>query len=478
MRPVNKIKKSTLAFSTTILCCGLFLLLTVTTSFAASPVNSAWQGPVQVSNDDTWTSPNAQIVINEHGDGIATWQQYTLLDNTYGIWVARFNKEHGWSTPEKISGNTVGQVGNPPSVAINEHGDAVVAWPVFNINSSPMSTVWSSYFDHKKGWSAPVKIQSDAVDAYSPLVTIDERGNAIAIWSQNNPEYDRTNIYANYYHKNHGWGHSAMIQSDARVLSVDIAIVNNHEGNTVAMWSQFDSNPDNPQTGLVTRSYIKDKGWTSPEFVTREDALSPSIAINKNGKSIVAWGSLNPDTNQYNVKVNMRRGNSTWGDSQLIQSDPTIDAQAIKAAINERGDALVLWRGSTYVYFGTAPIDMYSNVYDEKSGWSTEQKVSDTAPYSVPQLALDENGNAIAVWEKTTTGPNPYVDFHDIYAFYYSPDKGWYNSQSIETFDGDSTYPQLSMTESGDTLAIWEQSSNIGGATLWSNYYRSRHRRH
>ena len=452
---------------------GLIMIFTTNAVFADANNTKMWTGPIQVSSDNTWTSPNEQLAVNEHGDGIAVWQQYTLDDNSYGIWVARFKKDTGWEEPIKVSHNTLGQVGNPTGVAINEQGDAVVVWPVFNFTSSPLSTVWSSYYDHENGWSQPVKIQDDDTDAYSPMVAMDERGNAVAIWNQNNPEYDRTNIYASYYRKGSGWTHSTMIQSDSSVLSVGVDLVNDGDGNAVAMWSQYDSNPDNPQTGLVTSSYVERKGWQAPVFVTHDDTYSPSIAINEDGKSIAAWAIINPLTHQYNVRASLRQGNEPWGESQSIQSNPYVDANSIDAALTEHGDALVIWRGREYVYFGPASVNIYSNTYNTDSGWAMDQMIDEAAPYSEPQLAMDEHGNAIALWEKTTAGPNPYVNFHDVYAYHYSPAYGWDSSQVIEEYDGDSTYPRVAMSENGDALAVWEQSDNLGGPTLWSNQFTS-----
>jgi hypothetical protein len=92
----------------------------------------------------------------------------------------------------------------------------------------------------------------------------------------------------------------------------------------------------------------------------------------------------------------------------------------------------------------------------------------------VPQLAMDEQGNTMAVWEKTAPGPNPYVSYHDVYAYHYSAKYGWDSNQAIEDYAGDSTYPKIAVDEKGDAIAIWEQSDNNGsGPALWSNQFTS-----
>jgi hypothetical protein len=87
---------------------------------------------------------------------------------------------------------------------------------------------------------------------------------------------------------------------------------------------------------------------------------------------------------------------------------------------------------------------------------------------------MDEHDNAIALWEKTSAGPNPYVSYHDVYAYHYSPRYGWDSNQVIEDYDADSVYPKVAMSENGDALAIWQQTdNNLVGPTLWSNQLTS-----
>jgi hypothetical protein len=457
-----------------ILAAALCLIVTEGVALAGTYDTKTWRDPSQVSSDNAWASPDAQLAVNEHGDGIAVWQEYNLDDGENGIWVAQFSKHQGWGQPMRIDKTTVGQVGNPPSVAINEHGDAIVAWPVYNFTSSPLSTVWSSYYDHNHGWDEPVTIQDDAADAYSPLVVIDKQGNAIAIWNQTNPDYDRTNIYSNYFEKGKGWTHSKIIQSDNSVLSIANSLTINEEGTAVAMWSQYDLSEGNPQTGLVTRYFRKSKGWQPSEFVTHEDAGSPSIALNEKGDSMAAWTVLNPETRQYNVRASLHQARGKWGESQAIQSDPYVNSGSTQIALDNKDNALLIWLGEEYSYFGSNTIDVYSNHYTKGSGWSTDEMVDEAAAYTKPQLAMDEHDNAIALWEKTSAGPNPYVSYHDVYAYHYSPQYGWDSNQVIEDYDADSVYPKVAMSENGDALAIWQQTdNNLVGPTLWSNQLTS-----
>lgn len=471
MQYTNRLYKPVTALLMTLLLIVLRLVSPSGAALASANETNVWLEPSLLSGDNAEAYP-PQIAMNEQGNGIAVWSQYKTTDFSYGIWVAQYSKTKGWSAPKRIS-NTVGQTGNP-RVAINDRGDAIVVWSVFNSDAVPLSTVWSNYYDHRRGWGMPVKIQNDSVDAYFPLVVMDQQGNAIAIWNQNNPAYDKTNIYANYFNHARGWMRSEMIQSSDTLLSLDSALSINHKGEVVAMWEQFDSNLDRAQSGLVTDIFVRGKGWQSPEFITHDDTGSPSIALNERGDILAVWTAMNPSTLQDTVRASWYQASQGWSDSLPIQSNPYIDSDNVQVALGEHDNALVIWRGREYSDFGDSPIYTYSNTYTTASGWATEEAVDEAAPYSAPQLAMDERGNAIAVWETLAPGPNPYSYYHDVYAYHYSPSYGWGNKQILENYTGDSTNPKIAISEDGDALAIWQQTDNISNpTTVWSSRFTS-----
>jgi hypothetical protein len=471
MRHLNAFHKLLLFVPALLVAVGSLSILSSNVALADGSDVKFWMGPSQLSDDKAQADPPL-VAMNDQGNGIAVWSQYDINANRYAVWATRFNKSTGWGKPKQIS-NSVDQASNP-RVAINENGDAIVVWQTFNMDDTPLSTVWSNYYDHWHGWGNPVEIQDEAVDAYFPLAAIDEQGNAIAIWNQNNPGLDKTNIYANYYEKVRGWRYSEMIQSDASMLANDSALVMNPKGNAVALWTQFDSNVGQPQSGLVSSSFVKGQGWQSPKFITHEDATSSSIALNEKGNTIAVWTSLNPETFQNNVHASLRPAGKDWGEGQSIQSNSYVDTDNVQAAIDEQGNALVIWRGQEFTYFDPQPNNIYSTTYINGSGWSTDEIVDEASPYSAPQLAMGEQGDAFAVWEKPAPGVNQYADFHDIYAYHYSPVNGWDSNQAIENYSGDSTDPVVAVNEHKAALALWLQTDNDSGDTsIWANRFAS-----
>jgi hypothetical protein len=457
---------SRVALLVTAVSFGLPLFLSIGTALANVNDIKTWTGPHELSVTGNETYP-PYIAMNKQGDGVAVWSQYKPDKLKYGVWAARFSKANGWEKPQRIS-VTVGQSGDPQA-AIDAKGDIIVVWPEFNSDHVPVSTVWSNYYLHDRGWGRASKIQNDSMDAYFPQVVMDETGNAIAIWNQNNLTYDKTNIYAKYYNKDSGWQRAVMIQRDGSVLSDNSALVITGKGDAVALWTQYDSSQSQAQSGLLSSFFIKGQGWQEPEFITHDEAVSSSVASNKNGDTFAIWTTMNGQTYQNNVYAS-RHSAAGWSQGQLIQTNPNVDSTDVQIATDEHGNALAVWRGHQFTNFGETPIYVYANTYSKDAGWSADEIVDQAAPYSMPQLAMDAYGRAIAVWEKPAPNPDPYSDNHDIYAYHYSPTKGWDDDEAIENYSGDSSDPKVAISAQGDALAVWQQTDAIdGSSTAWSN---------
>ena len=66
-----------------------------------------------------------------------------------------------------------------------------------------------------------------------------------------------------------------------------------------------------------------------------------------------------------------------------------------------------------------------------------------------PQIAVDEDGNAIAVWQQHD-GVR-----HNIRANHYSPGAGWGTALPVETDEENHQNPQIAVNKCGDALAVW-----------------------
>ena len=123
------------------------------------------------------------------------------------------------------------------------------------------------------------------------------------------------------------------------------------------------------------------------------------------------------------------------------------------------GNAIAVWVKSG----GDRP-GIWSNRYVANVGWDAAAPIGPSglgSPRS-PQVATDPKGNAVAVWVQ--------FDSQDsVWSNRYTVSGGWGRSQAIESNDEFRVQgPQVAMDFEGNAVAIWSQQNGIEFG-LWSN---------
>ena len=190
-----------------------------------------------------------------------------------------------------------------------------------------------------------------------------------------------------------------------------------------------------------------------------EEAYTPQIAMDMHGNALVVWtqrGSI--WANHFNTE------NSTWGIPVGIAPDNTGDAQSPKVSVNSQGDAIVTW-GEHDGVRSNIWASRYSNA-DHEWGTTTLIESSDTGAAHWPQIAIDDNGNAIAVWEQSDGA------LYSIWANHYSSvDNSWGTALLIETNNvGDLSQPQIALDSLGNAMVVWSQYE-WPRSRIWVNSY-------
>jgi len=85
-----------------------------------------------------------------------------------------------------------------------------------------------------------------------------------------------------------------------------------------------------------------------------------------------------------------------WGTAELLESNNVGDAYDPQIAIDPDGNAIAIWRQSDGSH-----INIYTNYFDG-TAWDTAELIEtdNTGNASTPQIAIDADGNAIAVWSQ------------------------------------------------------------------------------
>ena len=245
--------------------------------------------------------------------------------------------------------------------------------------------------DVNSGWGTATLIETDdAGHAIIPQVAVDGSGNATAVWYQ----YDgtRDNIWSNRYVVGTGWGIATLIETDNLGDAARPQVAVDGSGNAIAVWHQFDGALYNTWSSR----YVVGIGWGTAKLLETGNsggAVYPQVAVDGSGNAIAVWHQH--DGISYNIYSNRYVVGVGWGTATLIETDNTGTAQYPQVAVDGSGDAIAVWQqsdGATY--------SIWSNRYVAGTGWRVatliETDNSGDAQYS--QVAVDNLGNAIAVW--------------------------------------------------------------------------------
>ena len=314
-------------------------------------------------------------------------------------------------------------------------------------------------------WRTAALIESgNNGDAFHPKIAFDGAGNAIAVWSQD--DGSNYNIYANRYTASTGtWGTEELIESSSVANTVSPQIAVDGNGNAIVVWQQSDGIDESIYANRYTAST---DSWGTAELIesgNNGQAVQSQIAFDSAGDAIAVWSQS--DGGLSNIYINRYTAGAGWGTAELIATGDADNATRPQIAIGSNGNAIVVW--SELSALG-AKVSIYASRYTASTdSWGTEELLenSDDGHASDPQIAIDDDGNGVAVWWQPDS-----ANLRHIYSNRYTPGAGWGTEERIESSDdGHSNYPQIAIDGEGNVIAVWRQDDNINDGLLYANRY-------
>ena len=282
------------------------------------------------------------------------------------------------------------------------------------------------------------------------------------------------------------WGDPERIDRlEAGALRPQVAI--DPMGNSIVVWDQTDPETLEPGMDLdvsddIWLSRTDGAGsWGTPlrlEDNEPGDSVFPRLGIDGAGNAVVAFLQLqevqqDPPKEYFRVwAVRYDASNRQPDEAACIQSaasDPTCselafsgDAGPPQIAVDDEGNAVVVWHqgGSE-----DEPSRVWSNRLIAGSGWEGAQELaqSDVSDLLKPAIAMDAEGSVIAVWERLDRDNLR----TSISSSRYRVQTGeWDDPQFVEVDDGNAFDPRVASDAEGNAISVWVQEETIGGPFL------------
>jgi len=363
--------------------------------------------------------------------------------------------DSGWGIATVIDCGGAGDAVGP-QVAIDDSGNAIAVWVQYY---STAYTMYSNRYVVGTGWGTATALESPSSgDAGDPQVAVDSSGNATAVWSKS--DGFRNSIRSNRYVVGVGWCNLALIETDNTGTAEVPQVTVDGLGNAIAVWQQSDG----IHTHIWSNRFAVGAGWGTPVLIetdNTEDAENPQIAADESGNAVCVWHHY--DGTRWNIWANRYVVGTGWGTAELIETDDTQTAKNPQVAVDDSGNAIAVWNQ----WDGTRP-NIWANRYIGRTGsWDapTLIETDDVGPASAPQVAVDGSGNAIAVWQQSD-GTR-----YNIWSNRFAVGTGWGTATLIETDDaGWACRPEVAVDDSGNALVVWYQDDGTD-YNIYSNRY-------
>jgi hypothetical protein len=286
-------------------------------------------------------------------------------------------------------------------------------------------------------WLAPIGLSAEAQIAREPRVAVDAQGDALAVWERG--EGEGSSVQATFRPAGGAWQAPVSLSSSSE-SQWEPQVAFDGQGDAFAVWEAYNGAHSNVQTAFKPAG----GAWQAPVELSSDEApgaVHPQLAVDAQGDAIVIWDRALPYGGV--VQTAYRPAGGSWQTPVSI-SELGVDPQI---ALNAQGDAVAVWahdNGSNYV--------IQSALKPAGGTWQAPVDLSEAGETAErPQIALDGQGDAIAVWHRWTDG---LFSNRIVQAAFMPAGSGWQAPVDISG-EGGGVEPQVAFDGQGDAIAVW-----------------------
>jgi hypothetical protein len=375
-----------------------------------------WQNPSSLTDNISPDSQDAtlpQTAMDNNGNIILVWTQ------SDGATIQIFKSEYRngqWHHPANLSDHISfsGQNSRNPHVAMDNNGNTIVIWEQ---SEGAASHIFKS--EYRNGvWHNPASPSDYIGGGCNSQLAMDDNGNAIIIW-------ENFEIYKIEY-RNGSWDSPSYLfvgmndnplgqiidQMDYLIYGGNLwqpQVAMDNNGNAIIVWFEatgFGDNPLSPQRSGIFKSEYRNGVWTSPVSVNPEGQFPgylPQVAMDNNGNAIIVWEQFDGDTNWKIFKSEYRNG--VWTNPANLSDNISPDGQHAwnpQVAMDDNGNAIIAWSQSDGTNWQIFKSEYRSGAWTNPANLSDNISPDgqDVCPHQLAGMAMDNKGNALIVWQQ------------------------------------------------------------------------------
>jgi hypothetical protein len=309
------------------------------------------------------------------------------------------------------------------------------------------------------GWSRPMNVSGVmSIGEESPSVDVDSSGNATVVWRRYR---NGKLIYESSVRRTGGRWSTPTPFIGGLKDAYGLEIVVDPVGNETAIWGRHVGH------SWVVQSAGRPAGgsWSAPVTLSKPGAGSALLAVDSKGEVTAIWLLEREEGWRSVVQSATRPPGGTWS-APVNLSPERKAARSPQVALDPQGGATAVWEEefSGAIESATRPAG---------GSWSTPVTLSTAGVRADgPQVAVDSQGNATAVWagRASSDGRRIEIQSRRIQTATRPAGGTWSAPVSISTAGHRLVQdPQIAVDPQGEATAIWQRSNGselvVQGAT-------------
>lgn len=307
----------------------------------------------------------------------------------------------------------------------------------------------------------------------NPSISLNSRGDAVALWKRQYEQGFNHRLELSLRKAGSNWGEVEQIPGAAADFIFPEVVIDDH-GIVTAVWEQF-SNDE----GSVMLAARRDRSghWSGPVTISSGvNAVSspPMVDSDGRGQVHVVWQeTINGNEGRQGIYYASADTGGSWRQPKSLSSGQ-YNSEYARIDANESGDLVVVWMRSVLDQAGQAIESIYMSRSGNWSGRTVIHEAEDGESLSTPDIGLDGQGRAVAVWGSASDR----VSSARATKRESGIDGGWSDQEKLsQPFEGKVSSARVSVNSIGSTAVTWLmplpldgggiRRSEAWGATLW-----------
>jgi len=368
-----------------------------------------------------------------------------------GVLAAPAAASAAWSTPADLSNS--GEDAVVPVVAVDDDGDAVFAW---HRSDGVNDRVEFQTRTAAGMLGVAQRLSRAGQPASDQQVAITPGGDAVFTWVRSDGTNDLVQARALS---------ASGVLSRVRTLSDpghdanDPQVAVDPDGDAVVVWTRHDGTEERIQASTVRAS-----GRVSGPFDLSDPggyALHPDVAVDDAGNAVVTWTRNDGDDDRVQVITRSAAGVVSV---PLTLSDDGGDAHSPHVEVDGDGDAYLTW-----AHFDGISFRIQSLLLDASGTPGITHSISDEGAFAGnPELAVDDNGDAVIVYERPDGIGGRWIE-----GVKMSPADTVGTPEILSDTSEVAAIPDVAVDDDGDGVVTWHRfdgsDNRIQAATIAAN---------